>query len=704
VTPPRPVPLAIEPILDRVRDFVFVLRVDGPGEYVCLTANERCLDAIGRAREEIVGRRLQDIAPPEFLPLLTDAAEAVLRQQTPVRFEQEADFPAGHVIGEIELTRAEGPDGSVLLLGVAHDVTPQRRAEEETRATEARFAALVEHSSDMVTVMDAGGNVVYGSPSITTVLGWSMLDFGEPSAEHDRYPPVWELVHPDDVQAVANAFLETVTEGRAYARVEFRMRHRDGSWRWIEAVATNRLDDPAVRGIVVNSRDVTARKEMEAALTHQALHDPLTDLPNRALLVDRIEQALRRLGRHPGRVAVLFLDLDRFKVVNDSLGHAAGDHLLVEVAQRLAAASRPGDTIARFGGDEFVVLCEELHHENEAITIVGRLADALARPFLHQGRELSLTASVGIASSDDPTVDPAALLRDADAAMYSAKDRGRARHEVFDSALHDHAVARLDLEVELRQALDRHELCIEYQPVVRLADDRVIGAEALLRWQHPDRGLLAPADFIDIAEETGLIVPIGEWTLREACAELARWRGSERDDAPPSLLAVNVSGRQLAHTDFVSTVAAAIDGAGIDATQLCIEITETAVLHQAGDSDRTLAALRALGVNVALDDFGTGYSSLGYLRRMPVDIVKIDGSFIEGLGRDRESTAIVAAVVALADALSLTTVAEGIESAEQLEQVAALGVDWVQGHYYSAPIASSALSSVPERAADLVAG
>jgi len=332
-----------------------------------------------------------------------------------------------------------------------------------------------------------------------------------------------------------------------------------------------------------------------------------------------------------------------------------------------------------------VVLCEELLYEDDAIAVTDRFTAELARPFTYDARPISLTASVGIASSSEADADPAALLRDADAAMYRAKERGRARYEFFDTSLRDQAVARLDVEVGLRHALARGELRLEYQPIVALDDERIVGAEALLRWEHPRRGRLAPAEFIAVAEETGLIVPMGEWVLREVCHQMAAWSHARPDESAP-LLCVNLSARQLSQPNLVGFVTAALESAGMDPRNLCVEITESALMYDPLDAETALAAITELGVKIALDDFGTGYSSLGYLRRFPVDIIKIDRTFVESIGHDRGDAAIVAAVTAMARALGLTTVAEGVETAEQLAEVRRLGVDQVQGNYFSAAV------------------
>jgi len=423
-------------------------------------------------------------------------------------------------------------------------------------------------------------------------------------------------------------------------------------------------------------------RDGDRGLAHRVLHDPLTDLPNRTLFFDRLELALNRLRRHHTSVAVLFIDLDNFKVVNDSLGHTAGDKLLVEIASRLRHAIRPSDTIARFGGDEFVVLCEDIGEARDAMVVAQRIVAAAARPFLLEGREMFVTAAVGIALAIDHEATPETLLRDADVAMYRAKERGHGRIEVFDEALRARIVERLDLENGLRRAIARGELRVFYQPEISLSDDHIVGVEALVRWEHPERGLLEPAAFVGIAEETGMIVEIGEWVLSEACRQVAAWRAAGADIH----VAVNVSARQLAQPDIVEVVQQALDASGLPAEALRLEITESAVMRDPEAALGTLNLVKALGVKVAIDDFGVGFSSLAQLKEMlPLHSLKVDRSFIGGLADDERNSAIVAAVVMMATTLGLTAVAQGVETPEQLAQARALGCDTSQGYFFRAP-------------------
>ncbi len=433
--------------------------------------------------------------------------------------------------------------------------------------------------------------------------------------------------------------------------------------------------------------------EQTRELAHQAFHDSLTGLPNRVLLLDRLEHALDRAGRYRNRNAVLFLDLDGFKIVNDSLGHQVGDQLLVAVAERLRVYSRPEDTIARLGGDEFAFLLEDIADQSDVARIAQRLTDALRAPFTVSGREVYVTASVGIVVSEPGEDDAARLLRDADVAMYRAKAKGKARYEVFDARMGADALRRLEAEEELRGAIERQELRVYYQPRVELASGDIVGMEALVRWDHPRRGLLSPSEFIPLAEETGMILPIGRWVLAEACSQARAWQ--DRYPGPPGLLmSVNLSVRQFQHPELVEEIEQILRETGLAAGSLKLEITESVVMEDADANIVTLRKLDALGVRLEIDDFGTGYSSLGYLKRFPVDVLKIDRSFVAGLGRDPEDTAIVRAVISLAHTLGLAVTAEGIETAEQLVHLREMGCELGQGYFFSQPLPSAAVGGL----------
>jgi diguanylate cyclase (GGDEF)-like protein len=431
---------------------------------------------------------------------------------------------------------------------------------------------------------------------------------------------------------------------------------------------------------------VVARDDAQSELRHQTMHDQLTGLPNRILLGDRLAQALGRLGRHPGGVAVLFADLDQFKIVNDTLGHPAGDRLLTQVAARLAGAVRPGDTLSRHGGDEFVVLCEDCPEPEMAESVAARLLATLADPFDLDGDQLFVSASVGIAQTPRPDADPSSLLADADAAMYQAKKAGRGRYAVYEEGLRTALSGRRSTEAGLRRALANDELRLHYQPKVDLASGRIVGAEALLRWEHPERGLLGPADFLDVAEESGIIVPIGAWVLTESCraaARLAKARGA----GSRFTMAANLSAPQLADPELPRTVRAALAGAGLDPASLNLEITESLLIADTDVTQRALSELQALGVHIHIDDFGTGYSSLAYLQRFPLDALKVDRAFVSGLGgTDPDSAAIAEAVITLAHSLRLAAVAEGVETPAQLTALRHLGCEQAQGYLFSKPL------------------
>jgi diguanylate cyclase (GGDEF)-like protein/PAS domain S-box-containing protein len=554
--------------------------------------------------------------------------------------------------------------------------------EQTLRAIEARYGPLPERVPSVAYIYEPGicGRCLYISPSVEEVLGYPRRQWLEEKGLWDR------LLHAEDEERVVSNEAECARSGEKLVQ-EYRLRAADGRDVWIrdEMTVVRGPDgelDPLFYGVFL---DVSDRKRMETELERLALYDPLTGLPNRALFADRLSHVLTRRGRRSA-AAVYFLDVDRFKRINDSLGHAAGDEVLCEVAGRLQSVLRPEDTVARFGGDEFTILCEGVGGVLEAVAIADRLQRPLRQPVRAGGAELRLSASIGVALAEpgDVGIDGERLIDDADAAMYRAKERGGARTELFDTAMRDAAVESLAIEQELQRAIEEGELRLFFQPCVELASGEVSGAEALVRWQHPERGLLAPDDFLQVAEESGLIVPIGAWAVQEACRLLADWR--RLPGAPGLRLSLNLGARELTHPDAVTTVLDAVRRAGLDPAALTIEVTESTAMAERDTGYRALRDLSSVGVRVAIDDFGTGYSSLDQLRRMPVDIVKVDRSFVHGMASDSTDRELVAAVVGMGRALNLSVVAEGIETEEQATTLRELGCDFGQGFLFARPL------------------
>ena len=554
-------------------------------------------------------------------------------------------------------------------------------------AREARFRSLVQHSSDVITVVDATGITRYMSPAAEQVFGWKPEDaLGRQLSD---------LIHPDDADIVTTVLADARREPGATSTGIFRVRHATGDWRHIETIGTGLLHDPTIRGIVLNTRDVSEREILEAELKRQAYHDPLTGLVNRARFRQLVDEALVRAGTQRHNITVLYLDLDGFKTVNDSLGHSDGDQLLVETGGRLRNATRGGDSVARLGGDEFAILLENVHSDSEAIIIADRVMAAMRRPFRLRGGNVVAGVSIGIARGDGTsTADD--LLRNADVAMYVGKRGQKGNYMVFRPEMYAAVRDRLTLENELRRDIERGYLALAFQPIIDIDTERVTGVEALVRWPHPERGLLPPSEFIPLAEATGLIVPLGRWVLREACRLGAQWR-MMLPTGSPFTIAVNISGQQLQNAEITDDLVAALERSGLPPSFLMLEITESTVARDGEAALDRLRTLKSLGVQLAIDDFGMGYSSLSSLERFPIDVLKIDKAFVSHVGADESRRSLARMIVALGDALALRTIAEGVERPEQATALSSMGCGFAQGYHYSRPVSPAEITLMLQR-------
>jgi diguanylate cyclase (GGDEF)-like protein/PAS domain S-box-containing protein len=549
----------------------------------------------------------------------------------------------------------------------------------------AQFRSLVDNASDLITVVGRDGTIQYQSPSAVRLVGIRSEDLVEAN--------YLDLVAEDDRAHLGALLADPAAVPDGSVTVEYRLRHEDGSWRCVESIVSSLISDATVGGLVLNTRDVTDRKILEEELANRAFHDSLTGLSNRAVFRDRVDHALARAARDGSELTVLLLDLDGFKTVNDSLGHDAGDELLIAVADRVRACGRESDSVARMGGDEFAILLEEAD-ESRASWVAMRVLQELAAPFKVRGREVFVRASIGLASCIAGASNTDEIIRNADTAMYSAKAGGKGRYEVFRPVMHEQALAHFEIQADLQRALDHGDFAVHFQPIFNFATQRVTGIEALVRWSHPSRGLLPPVEFIGLAEETGLIVPLGRWVLKEACSEMAAWR-SLYPEAADVAVSVNLSTRQLFEEYVVRQVREVLEETGLEPSALILEITEGSLMQDVGTTTKKLRQLKELGVRLAIDDFGTGSSSLAYLRRFPVDLLKIDKSFIDEVtGRDSQGSALVRAIVGLAQTFELQTVAEGIERVEQLDELRAVGCEAGQGFLFARPLTSEAMEAL----------
>jgi diguanylate cyclase (GGDEF)-like protein/PAS domain S-box-containing protein len=601
------------------------------------------------------------------------------------------------------LTQAGTPSGlsaaafvsvAMVLLALVRRVASVRDDVASLASSEARFRALVQNSSDVILIADLDSTIRYASPSAHHVLGIEVHELvGRRLIDH---------THPDDA-VVVQRFFRSVRESQGAPVVEeWRLARPDGTSLWTENTGTNLLSLPMVGGIVVNARDISERRTLQARLTHQAFHDELTRLANRSLFLNRVAHAVARVPRSRHPAAVLFLDLDDFKKVNDSLGHAVGDELLVAAASRLTTCVRPGDTIARLGGDEFAVLLEDVVDMSDVVAVAERISAALRAPFRAPRRDVFIGVSIGIATVEMGST-PDEVLRNADLAMYFAKGQSKGHYVIYAQEMHDHVMDRLEMEADLRAAVGRDDFLVEYQPIVNLTTGEVHGAEALVRWQHATRGVIPPGRFVSMAEETGLIIPIGRAVLREACECAREWRARHRGRRPLQM-SVNLSGRHFDETSIVDDVRAALQDTGLEPWALTLEITESVLMQRSDTTLEKLRSLKALGLNLAIDDFGTGYSSLGYLQQFPIDVLKIDRTFVEVVGDEEKDPVLARAIIALGRTLRIETIAEGIERREQRDGLRALGCTLGQGFLFARPMsAGDFTANVLERPPDELA-
>jgi diguanylate cyclase (GGDEF)-like protein/PAS domain S-box-containing protein len=669
-------------------------------DFVICEVNEAYLRATNRTREELLGRHLFEAFPDN--PAVSDAigvrnlraslertrdtgrpdAMSLLRYDIPTPsvdgdgggFEERYWSPIN--------TPVLAPDGSTaLIIHYVEDVTDMSRAQREILFRERRFRALVEDASDLILVVSPDRQISYASPSVHRLLG---------DGEHARKATLWgELAHPEDRADALTLLARAHAEPNNTVHARYRVVDAHGATRWVDAHARSHLADPAVDGIIITIRDVTEQRSAELTLQEQALQDPLTGLPNRRWFTRAARQALARAERGRRLVGLAVMDVDNFKRVNDRLGHPAGDELLVQLSTRMSRALRPGDTVARLGGDEFVILTEDLHDERDAVVVAQRIVDAATGRY-ELGRDVRtwVTLSVG-ASAGGGDMDAGALLSEADAALYESKRAGRNRISLFDPAMQAHLRRRLEVEQELHRGLEAHQFVLYWQPIVSARDGSTLGAEALIRWQHPQRGLLAPTHFLPVAEEAGLMTQIGAWVLEEAITQAARW--ADLPHHPQVFL--NLAAEQLNEPGLVDRITEQTTVHGVDPARVGLEVSERMLTSDLDETSQLITALRDRGFGVAVDDFGAGNTSLAWLRELPIDVLKLDRQFTAALA-EPTTRAIVSALTQLAPAIGVTSLAAGVETAEQLETLAELGCDYAQGYHLARPVPAGQLTEL----------
>jgi diguanylate cyclase (GGDEF)-like protein/PAS domain S-box-containing protein len=654
-------------MLHRSFDGFWVRDADG----FVLDVNDAYCRLVGRAREEVIGHHVSEFVQNEVWSVAT------LPRMPSTPFESHHRTKGGESI-PVEASLNYVAEHGGRFYGFFRDMRERKAAQARLEASENRLRSLMARSSDALTVLDADMCFALVSPPVEAMLGYQ---------PHELLGTrVLDQVHPDDAGDVGTIYRRVLAEPGSVQRAEYRFRHKSGVWRNMETIFTNAMTDPAIGGVISNARDITLRRRAEEKARSLAMYDSLTGLPNRVLLADHTRQTIARAERAGRMVGFMFLDIDRFKNINDSLGHAVGDEVLKGLTDRLRHAVREGDVVARLGGDEFVIVLPDVKSPRACSKVAEKIIASASEPFASGGHELYVSTSIGISLYPEDGADPEALLKHADTAMYQAKEAGRNCFRFFSAEMTRAAEARLFIENDLRRALKADELVLYFQPqfdVGREDGRRLTGLEALVRWRHPERGLLGPSEFIPVAEETGLIVPVGEWVLRNACRQAADWK---RTGLSVPGMVVNVSTVQLHQTDLVGAIRDVLAQTGLAAADLELEITESAFMHQEEHSLATLNELHRMGVGLTIDDFGTGYSSLAYLKRMPVDKLKIDRVFVRDITSNGDDDAIVRATIALARSLGLRALAEGVENERQLAKLLQHGCREVQGFYFGHPL------------------
>jgi len=657
-------------VIDATLDVV--ISIDGKANVI--EWNRQAEATFGVRARDVIGRPL----PRNIVPALLEAIASGVpkrRIESIARREDGHEFPVEVMIDPV------GTGTDQTFTAFIRDISERKRAQLELEAREQRFRALVEKSWSGVALLDADLAFKYVGSSTQRLLGYDERELIDTS--------FLGFVHPRDRQLARDTFMDLGTKPNREAQAELRFLHKNGTWIWLEAFGQNLLHDSSVNAIIVNYRDITQRKATEKQLEYQAYYDALTGLPNRLLFRDRVVNAIQQAKRHRRGIAVMYLDLDHFKLVNDGLGHSVGDGLLSEVAARLQGSIRASDTISRLGGDEFTILLNDTNSTDAIFAVARKILQSLTRPFRVNGHELFVTTSIGISIFPADGEDVETLLKCADSAMYRAKELGRNQAQLFLSSMNERYVRRLAVEQSLHHALERNELDVYYQPIYEAG--KIVAFEALLRWNEPGKGITEPSEFIQLAEETGLIVPIGEWVIRQGCAQLKKWHDSGARDLR---LSVNISAPQLQHGRFADTLASILREHDLPADKLELEITESVAVQNIDLTMQVLREIRRLGVSIAIDDFGTGQSSLIYLKQFPIRTIKIDQAFVRDVPGDASAAAIVTYIVNLAHTIGLHVVAEGVETEEQFAFLKEKGCDRVQGFLFSPAVPAAAAGAM----------